>query len=226
MGRAHPRPSPRLHRLVDLRGQSRPHRRQHRPKPHQSGGAIREGSALAQGIATCGHCGRRLRTHYRGTRASPGYHCAGKDIVNGRAVYCLNIGGVQIDQAITQAILTAVTPAGIAAAVQAEQRSTPRTMLRSASGVASRAPSLRSTTGRTPLSRRRPGEPARRPQPRGEGGAGADAPSRGRSRPCSPRAVEATATACRSGRARGPRHRSPSGLAQLRQPPLVTARPC
>jgi DNA invertase Pin-like site-specific DNA recombinase/predicted DNA-binding transcriptional regulator AlpA len=90
-----------------------------RPKPHQSGGAMREGSALAQGIATCGHCGRRLRTHYRGTRASPGYHCAGKDIVNGRAVYCLNIGGVQIDQAITQAILTAVTPAGIAAAVQA-----------------------------------------------------------------------------------------------------------
>jgi DNA invertase Pin-like site-specific DNA recombinase/predicted DNA-binding transcriptional regulator AlpA len=90
-----------------------------RPKPHQSGGAVREGSALAQGLAACGHCGRRLRTHYRGTRASPGYHCAGRDIVNGRAVYCLNIGGVQIDQAITQAILTAVTPAGVAAAVQA-----------------------------------------------------------------------------------------------------------
>ena len=39
-----------------------------RPRPHQSGGVVREGAALLQGIATCGHCGRRLRTHYRGTR--------------------------------------------------------------------------------------------------------------------------------------------------------------
>jgi DNA invertase Pin-like site-specific DNA recombinase len=37
-----------------------------RPRPHQPGGAVREGSALLQGLATCGHCGRKLRTHYRG----------------------------------------------------------------------------------------------------------------------------------------------------------------
>jgi hypothetical protein len=36
------------------------------PRPHQpSGGAVREGSALLQGLAVCGHCGRKLRT--RGT---------------------------------------------------------------------------------------------------------------------------------------------------------------
>src|SRR3954447_15914073 len=35
-----------------------------RPMPHQAGGAVREGSALLQGIATCGHCGRRLHVHY------------------------------------------------------------------------------------------------------------------------------------------------------------------
>ncbi|HEX5579283.1 MAG TPA: recombinase family protein, partial [Candidatus Limnocylindria bacterium] len=52
-----------------------------RPRPHQNGGVVREGAALLQGIATCGHCGRRLRTHYRGTRMAPGYHCAGKHIV-------------------------------------------------------------------------------------------------------------------------------------------------
>src|SRR6185369_4611145 len=69
-----------------------------RPKPHQSGGAVREGSALLQGIATCGHCGRRLMTHYRGRNSTPGYHCAGKDLVNGRGVYCLNIGGLAIEQ--------------------------------------------------------------------------------------------------------------------------------
>lgn len=28
-----------------------------RPQPHQSGGAVREGSALLQGIIVCGHCG-------------------------------------------------------------------------------------------------------------------------------------------------------------------------
>jgi hypothetical protein len=73
-----------------------------RPQPHQSGGAVREGAALLQGIATCGHCGRRLRTHYRGTNATPGYHCAGKHIVEGRGVYCLSVGGVQIDQAVSR----------------------------------------------------------------------------------------------------------------------------
>jgi hypothetical protein len=48
------------------------------PQPHHSGGAVREGSALLQGLATCGACGRRLRTHYTGHTASPGYHCAGR----------------------------------------------------------------------------------------------------------------------------------------------------
>ena len=49
-----------------------------RPGPHKVGGAVREGGALLQGLATCGHCGRRLHTHYRGRRSSPGYHCPGK----------------------------------------------------------------------------------------------------------------------------------------------------
>jgi len=94
-----------------------------RPRPHQSsGGALREGTALLQGLATCGHCGRRLRTHYQGRNASPGYHCPGKDIVHGRGVYCLNIGGVQIDQAVTQALLDALQPAGLEAALLAAEQ--------------------------------------------------------------------------------------------------------
>jgi len=93
-----------------------------RPQPHQSGGAVREGSALLQGVATCGHCGRRLRTHYRGTNHTPGYHCAGKNIVEGRGVYCLNIGGVQIDQVVTDAFLEALKPAGVKAALAAAEQ--------------------------------------------------------------------------------------------------------
>lgn len=86
-----------------------------RPKPHQSGGALREGAALLQGIATCGHCGRRLHTHYRGRNSTPGYHCAGKDLVEGRGVYCLNVGGLAIEQAVANAFLEAVTPAAVEA---------------------------------------------------------------------------------------------------------------
>lgn len=89
------------------------------PEPHQGGGAVREGSALLQGLAVCGNCGRRLRTHYVGRNASPGYHCAGKHIVEGRGVYCLNVGAVAIDEAVGKAFVQAVTPAAVEATLQA-----------------------------------------------------------------------------------------------------------
>jgi len=89
------------------------------PKPNQAGGAIREGSALLQGIAVCGHCGRRLRVYYSGKNSTPGYYCSGKDLVNGRGLYCLNVGGVAIDQAVVQAFLNAITPAALQASVLA-----------------------------------------------------------------------------------------------------------
>jgi len=89
------------------------------PQPHQAGGAVREGAALLQGLAICGKCGRRLHTHYQGRNSSPGYHCSGKDIVQGRGVYCLNVGAIQIDQAVTEAFLRALTPAAVEATEQA-----------------------------------------------------------------------------------------------------------
>ncbi len=90
-----------------------------RPRPHKGGGAVREGAALLQGLALCGHCGRRLSVHYNGRNSAPGYHCAGKDIVNGRGEYCLNVGGVQIDQAVAKTLLAALTPAGLQASLSA-----------------------------------------------------------------------------------------------------------
>ena len=93
-----------------------------RPSPHQGGGAVREGAAMLQGLATCGHCGRKLRTHYRGKNSSPGYHCAGKQVIDGRAVYCMNVGGVQIDKAVIDSFLTALNPAGIQAVVAAVEQ--------------------------------------------------------------------------------------------------------
>jgi hypothetical protein len=63
-----------------------------------------------------------LRTHYPGRNARPGYYCAGKNIVDSRGVHCLNIGGMQIDQAVTDALLEAVKPAAFAATLQATQQ--------------------------------------------------------------------------------------------------------
>jgi hypothetical protein len=93
-----------------------------RPGPHNAGQAVREGSALLQGLASCGHCGRRLKTHYSGRNAAPGYHCAGKIIVEGRGCYCLNVGGVQIDAAFAKTFLAAIEPAKLAATVAAAER--------------------------------------------------------------------------------------------------------
>ena len=102
--------------------QERPDSNTH-PEPHQAGsGALREGAALLQGLAVCGHCGRKLRTHYRGRTSAPGYHCSGKEIVEGRGVYCLKVGGVTIDQAAAQAFLQAVTPAAVEATLQTVQQ--------------------------------------------------------------------------------------------------------
>lgn len=93
-----------------------------RPRPHQPGGAVREGAALLQGIALCGHCGRKLRTQYPGRNARPGYYCAGNTIANGRGVHCLSVGGVQIDQGVAQAVLDALKPAALEATLQATRQ--------------------------------------------------------------------------------------------------------
>jgi DNA invertase Pin-like site-specific DNA recombinase len=93
-----------------------------RPGPHNASNALREGSALLQSLASCGHCGRRLKTHYRGRNATPGYHCAGKTIVEGRGCYCLNVGGVQIDEAVAKTFLAALEPAKLAATLAAAER--------------------------------------------------------------------------------------------------------
>ena len=92
------------------------------PRPHQPGGAVREGAALLQGIATCGRCGRGLRVYYSGRTSSPGYHCAGNTIANGRGEYCLRVGGRRIDEAVASTFLAAIAPAGIEAALRAAEQ--------------------------------------------------------------------------------------------------------
>jgi DNA invertase Pin-like site-specific DNA recombinase len=94
-----------------------------RPRAHEPGGAVREGSALLQGIAVCGRCGRKLNVHYQGKpgQQRPNYHCPTSILVENRGEWCLRVGGGQIDQAVSSALLAALTPAGIKAAVTAAE---------------------------------------------------------------------------------------------------------
>jgi DNA invertase Pin-like site-specific DNA recombinase len=93
-----------------------------RPRRHESGGAVREGTALLQGIATCGRCGRGLRVYYSGRHSAPGYHCAGNTIVNGRGEWCLRVGGRQIDEAVVAAFLASLEPAALEASLAAAEQ--------------------------------------------------------------------------------------------------------
>lgn len=94
-----------------------------RPRAHEPGGAVREGQALLQGIAVCARCGRKLTVHYQGKRGqkSPAYHCPGSMLVEGRGQWCIRVGGGRIDEAVASALLEALTPAGVKAALQAAE---------------------------------------------------------------------------------------------------------
>ncbi len=96
-----------------------------RPTAHQPGtGAVREGCALLQGLATCGVCGRKLAVYYDGpAKSTPGYYCTGTGtLVEGRDVRHLRVGGVAIDAAVAEAFLAALAPAALAACLAAAQQ--------------------------------------------------------------------------------------------------------
>jgi DNA invertase Pin-like site-specific DNA recombinase len=93
-----------------------------RPQAREAGtGAVREGCALLQGLATCGRCGRKLAIFYRGPAKSvPNYYCQGSDeLVAGRGSRHMNVGGLAIDAAIVEAFLAALQPAALQACLTA-----------------------------------------------------------------------------------------------------------
>jgi DNA invertase Pin-like site-specific DNA recombinase len=96
-----------------------------RPQPHQPGtGAVREGAALLQGLATCGRCGRKLAVFYRGpAKSTPGYYCNGTgELVDGKGVRHLNVGGQAIDAAVAETFLAALSPAAVQACLAATEQ--------------------------------------------------------------------------------------------------------
>jgi DNA invertase Pin-like site-specific DNA recombinase len=90
------------------------------PPPRQANGTVREGSALLQGLATCGRCGRHLHVYYQGKNSTPGYYCEQSQAAAGRAVWCMRLGGVRVDRAAVETFLEAISPAGLEAAIAAQ----------------------------------------------------------------------------------------------------------
>jgi DNA invertase Pin-like site-specific DNA recombinase len=96
-----------------------------RPQRAQPGtGAVREGAALLQGLATCGDCGRKLAVFYRGPAKSvPNYYCQGSaELVDGRGSRHMNVGGQAIDAAVAEAFLQALSPAALQACLAATEQ--------------------------------------------------------------------------------------------------------
>lgn len=93
------------------------------PSPSERRSAPREGPALLQGLLLCGVCGQRMQPRYtaRGQHLWPYYLCPRQDLDGGR-LDCQHISGRSIDDAISELLLTSVTPVAleIALAVQDE----------------------------------------------------------------------------------------------------------
>jgi DNA invertase Pin-like site-specific DNA recombinase len=96
-----------------------------RPQARQPGtGAVREGCALLQGLATCGACGRKLAIFYAGpAKCVPNYYCQGSaELVGGRGARHMSVGGQAIDAAVAEAFLAALAPAALDACLQAARQ--------------------------------------------------------------------------------------------------------
>ena len=82
----------------------------------EGGGAAREGAALLQGLVRCGRCGRRMQVGYAGTGGKVRrYACVRGHVLHHTESSCQSLGGGRLEQAVVEAFLAAVTPAGVAA---------------------------------------------------------------------------------------------------------------
>src|SRR5437763_7835925 len=89
----------------------------------RAAGPAREGTALLQGLAICGRCGRRMtvRYHARGGTEVPDYQCM-REAIDNAGPRCQAIPGAPADAAVGQLPLQALTPLSleVALTVQAE----------------------------------------------------------------------------------------------------------
>jgi excisionase family DNA binding protein len=89
-------------------------------------GAARRGKGLLTGLVRCGRCGRKMQVHYSGrqTRASAAvyYKCAASHAEAIGKQLCSLFGGVTVEQAVSSAVLEALSPLRMEALIGATER--------------------------------------------------------------------------------------------------------
>jgi len=91
-----------------------------RTNSHGLPGPAREGLCLLQGLLICGQCGHRLSVRYTGNNGIyPSYQCTWRhrEALTTRA--CISVSAPPLDQAISDRLLTAITPVTIELALAA-----------------------------------------------------------------------------------------------------------
>ncbi|HZA91690.1 MAG TPA: recombinase family protein [Gemmatimonadales bacterium] len=89
-------------------------------------GAPKHGDALLAGLIRCRRCGRKLTLRYSGAHHHiPRYSC-NRGWMDNAEPRCIAFGGLRVDDAIEDALLTVVGPGAIAAAVAAEREASQR----------------------------------------------------------------------------------------------------
>ena len=81
-------------------------------------GAVRNGGALLTGLLRCGHCTHKLQVAHSGNSRVGRYLCQGRRAqIEGTT--CISFGAADVDEAVAAAVLRAVQPLGVEAALHA-----------------------------------------------------------------------------------------------------------
>jgi DNA invertase Pin-like site-specific DNA recombinase len=80
-------------------------------------GVPRKGSALLQGIAVCGRCGRRMGVRYSGPRGDYPVYCCRVDRDQSAGPLCQEVRALPVDDRVARLLLEALLPDRIAIAV-------------------------------------------------------------------------------------------------------------
>ena len=91
-----------------------------RARRGDAGGAVREGSALLQGLLRCGRCGRKMQITYTGVGGNVSrYACLQAHRMQAAERECQGLGGLKLEERIVDAFLAALAPASVEATLAA-----------------------------------------------------------------------------------------------------------
>ena len=86
----------------------------------EGGGAVREGSALLQGLVRCGRCGRAMQVGYSGpSGSSPRYRCGRAQLLYGAQAACQSLGGRTLEARVLEEVFAVLEPAALEATSKA-----------------------------------------------------------------------------------------------------------